>query len=81
MLAIMKKSKNGHYFIKMPHMEKFQISDPPKVWVSGHIFMKWQPFCDFFCQHSKTRYPNFAGGIGDLKIFCMMHIYKMVAIF
>ena len=27
--AIMKQSKNGHHFINMHHMEKFQITDPP----------------------------------------------------
>ena len=26
----MKKLKNGHHFINIDHMEKFQITDPPK---------------------------------------------------
>ena len=28
--AIMKKLKNGFHFVNMHHMEKFQITDPPK---------------------------------------------------
>ena len=31
----MKKLKNGYHFINIDHTEKFQITDPPKVWVSG----------------------------------------------
>ena len=33
--AIMKKLKNGYHFVNIDHTEKFQITDPPKVWVSG----------------------------------------------
>ena len=33
--AIMKKLKNGCHFINIDHMEKFQITDPIKGWVSG----------------------------------------------
>ena len=33
--AIMKKLKNGCHFINIDRMEKFQITDLPKVWVSG----------------------------------------------
>ena len=36
-LAIMKKSKNFHFFINIDHTEKFQITDPPKVWVSSFL--------------------------------------------
>ena len=35
--GIMKKLTNGHHFINMHHMENFQITDPPKVWVSGFL--------------------------------------------
>ena len=35
LLAIMKKLKNGCHFVNIDRMEKFQITDPPKVWVSG----------------------------------------------
>ena len=31
----MKKLKNGSYFINIDRTEKFQITDPTKVWVSG----------------------------------------------
>ena len=31
----MKKLKNGCHFINIDHTEKFQITDPPKVWVSS----------------------------------------------
>ena len=31
----MKKMKNGYHFINIDHMEKFQITDLLKVWVSG----------------------------------------------
>ena len=31
----MKKLKNGCHFINIDHMEKFQITDLLKVWVSG----------------------------------------------
>ena len=31
----MKKLKNGSHFINIDHTEKFQITNPPKVWVSG----------------------------------------------
>ena len=31
----MKKFKNGCHFINIDCMEKFQITNPPKVWVSG----------------------------------------------
>ena len=34
-LAIMKQLKNGSHFVNIDHMEKFQITDPPKIWVSG----------------------------------------------
>ena len=34
-LAIMKKLKNGHYFVNINCTEKFQITSPPKVWVSS----------------------------------------------
>ena len=37
MLAIMKKLKNGCHFININCMEKFQITEPPKVWVSGFL--------------------------------------------
>ena len=30
----MKKLKNGHYFVNIDCTEKYQITDPPKVWVS-----------------------------------------------
>ena len=29
------KIENGCHFINIDRMEKFQITDPPKVWVSG----------------------------------------------
>ena len=28
--TIMKKLKNGSHFVNIDHMEKFQITDPPK---------------------------------------------------
>ena len=31
----MKKMKNGYHFINIDHTEKFQVTDLPKVWVSG----------------------------------------------
>ena len=31
----MKKLKNGCHFVNINHTEKFQITDPPKVWVSS----------------------------------------------
>ena len=35
-LAIMKKLKNGCYFVNIDHTEKFQITDrSPKDWVSS----------------------------------------------
>ena len=37
--AIMKKLKNDCHFINIDRMEKFQITNPPKV---------WQPFFNFF---------------------------------
>ena len=53
------------------------------------IFMKWQPFFKFFIMANasilflstlrKTRDPNFEE-ISNLKCFCVMHIYQMVAI-
>ena len=36
-LAIMKKSKNDHHYVNMCHTEKFQITDPAKVWVSSFM--------------------------------------------
>ena len=33
----MKKLKNGCHFVNIDHREKFQITDPPKVWVSGFL--------------------------------------------
>ena len=36
-LAIMKKLKNGCHFINIDCREKFQITDPPKVWVSSFL--------------------------------------------
>ena len=33
----MKKLKNGCHFFNINHTEKFPISDPPKVWVSGFL--------------------------------------------
>ena len=33
--AIMKKLKNGCHFVYINHTENFQITDPPKVWVSS----------------------------------------------
>ena len=35
--AIMKKLKNGYHFINIDRMEKFQITNPPNVWVSGFM--------------------------------------------
>ena len=35
--AIMRNQKNGCHFINMHRMEKFQITDPPKVWVSSFL--------------------------------------------
>ena len=35
----MKKLKNGCHFINIDRTEKFQITDPPKVWVSGFFFL------------------------------------------
>ena len=32
-----KKLKNGCHFVNIDHTEKFQITDPPKVWVSGFL--------------------------------------------
>ena len=61
-LAIMKKLRNGHHFVNIDHMKKFQITDPPpKVWVPGfpsgdrnricvsHYgkIEKWLPFCKY----------------------------------
>ena len=37
MLAIMKKLKNGSHFVNIDHAKKFQITDPPKVLVSGFL--------------------------------------------
>ena len=34
---IWKKLKNDCHFISIDHMEKIQITDPPKVWVSGFL--------------------------------------------
>ena len=31
----MKKLKNGCHFVNIDHTEKFQITDPPKIWVSS----------------------------------------------
>ena len=60
MLAIMKKLKNGCHLVNIDRTEKFQITDPPKVWVSGFLSVdgngisvsaimkkieKWLPFC------------------------------------
>ena len=36
-LAIMKILKNDYHFINIYYMEKFQITNPPKVWVSGFL--------------------------------------------
>ena len=36
-LAIMKKLKNGCHFININHIEKIQITDTPKVWVSSFL--------------------------------------------
>ena len=36
--AIMRKLKNGCHFVNIDHTEKFQITNPPKVWVSGFLF-------------------------------------------
>ena len=33
----MKKLKNGCHFVNIDCMEKFQITNPPKVWVSGFL--------------------------------------------
>ena len=58
-LAIMKKLKNGCHFVNIDHTEKFQITDPPKAWISGCLSVnrngisasaimknwKWLPFC------------------------------------
>ena len=33
----MKKLKNGHQFVNINCIEKFQITDPPKVWVTGFL--------------------------------------------
>ena len=33
----MKKLKNGSHFANIDCTEKFQITDPPKVWVSGFL--------------------------------------------
>ena len=41
-LAIMKKLKNGCHFLNTNCMEKFQITDPPKVWVSGFSECEWK---------------------------------------
>ena len=35
--AILKKLKNGCHFININSMEKFQITNPPKVWVSSFL--------------------------------------------
>ena len=35
--AIMKKMQNGCHFVNMHHTEKFKITNPPKVWVSGFL--------------------------------------------
>ena len=35
--AIMKKLKNGCHFFNIHRMEKFQITNPPKVWVSSFL--------------------------------------------
>ena len=32
-----KRSKNGHHFVNIDHTEKFQITKPPKVWVSSFV--------------------------------------------
>ena len=37
MLAIMKKLKNASHFININRTEKFQITDPPKVWISSFL--------------------------------------------
>ena len=37
MSAIMKKLKNCSHFVNIDCMEIFQITDPPKVWVSGFL--------------------------------------------
>ena len=36
-LAIRKKLKKGCHFVNMHHTEKFQITNPPKVWVSSFL--------------------------------------------
>ena len=33
----MKNSKNGSHFVNMHHTENFQITDSPKVWISGFL--------------------------------------------
>ena len=35
----MKKLKNGSHFVNIDRMEKFQITDPPKVWVSSFLIV------------------------------------------
>ena len=34
MFASMRKIENGHHFVNIDRMEKFQITVHPKVWVS-----------------------------------------------
>ena len=47
MSAIMKKLKNGCHFINIDHMEKFQITDPPKL---GSLVLGVSTETEYQCQ-------------------------------
>ena len=76
----MKTLKNGCHFINIDRTEKFQITDPPKVWVSGFPSVDGNTISPSAIM-KKLKNGCKTLGVGNLKFFRTININEMAVIF
>ena len=72
--AIMKKLKNGCHFFNIDCTEKFRITNPPKVWISGANFLFSEFFIGSFFPLTHPMVPFQHLCMATLKIFMRGHL-------
>ena len=58
-LAIMEKSKNGHHFVNIDCTENFEITKPPKVWVSSYASVDGDGILVLAIMEKSKKWPPF----------------------
>ena len=77
----MKKSKNGCQFVNIDRMEKFQITDPPKVWVSSFPSVNINGILLSAIMKKLKNGCQTLGGVSNLNFFRTININEMAVIF